>query len=51
MSIHCLVGKFKASNIELQEQDVLKRGAFETTEEYKQRIADMDPIHIGCGNS
>lgn len=44
-----LVGKFKASNIELQEQDVLKRGAFETTEEYKQRIADMDPIHIGCG--
>ena len=44
-----LVGSFQVPDEEDQEQDILERDVFETEEEYEQRIADMDPIHIGYG--
>lgn len=44
-----LAGSFQIPEEELQEPDVLEHDVFETEEEYEQRIANMEPIHIGYG--
>lgn len=44
-----LVSSFQVPDEEVRKQNILERDVFETEEEYEQRIADMDPIHIGYG--
>lgn len=44
-----LAGSFQFSEDDLTEQNELERDVFETQEEYEQRIAAMEPVHIGYG--
>lgn len=44
-----LAGSFQFSEDDPTEQNELERDVFETQEEYEQRIAAMEPVHIGYG--
>ena len=44
-----LAGSFQFSEDDLTEQNELERDVFETEKEYEQRIAAMEPVHIGYG--
>ena len=44
-----LAGSFQFSEDDPTEQNELERDVFETEKEYEQRIAAMEPVHIGYG--